>query len=100
MTVTAASVAAWGRFETPTGTELDLLEQVIAATTARLSREYFISSPPTDDDELAIKLVAVRLWARRNTPEGRNAFGGDIAVTITADDADAVALLMPRPGFA
>ena len=100
MTVTAASVATWGRFTLPEGDELAILQQVIAAAISRLSRDYYIDDPATDDQEIAITLICARLWKRRDTPEGRDAFGGEIAVSISADDADAVALLVPRSGFA
>lgn len=100
MAVTAADVAAWGRFSVPTGVELTLLDRVILAATSRLGRDYYIDDPTTDDQDMAIILVSVRLWARRNSPEGRDAFGGDFAVSISPDDADAVSLLMPRSGLA
>ena len=100
MAVTAADVAAWGRFAVPTGTELSILEQTISAATARLSRDYYLDDPTTDDQDLAIILVSARLWKRRDTPEGRDAFGGEVAVSISSEDADAVALLMPRSGLA
>lgn len=100
MAVTAASVAAWGRFDLPTGAELTLLNSTIAAATARLGRDYYLDDPTTDDQDLAITLVSARLWKRRDTPEGRDAFGGEVAVSISSEDADAVALLMPRVGLA
>lgn len=100
MAVTAASVASWGRFDLPTGAELTLLETTIAAATARLGRDYYLDDPTTDDQDLAITLVSARLWKRRDTPEGRDAFGGEVAVSISSEDADAVALLMPRVGLA
>tara|TARA_R110000772_G_scaffold11331_1_gene35561 strand:+ start:212 stop:514 length:303 start_codon:yes stop_codon:yes gene_type:complete len=100
MAVTAADVATWGRFGIPTGTELTLLDRVILAATSRLGRDYYLDDPTTPDQDMAIILVSVRLWARRNSPEGRDAFGGDFAVSISPDDADAVALLMPRNGLA
>lgn len=101
MTVTAASVATWGRFKVPTDVEeVALLDLVVAGALSRIGRDYYLDSPLTADQELAVCLVAARLWKRRDTPEGRDAFGGEIAVSISADDADAVALLVPRPGFA
>ena len=100
MTVSAADVAVWGRFAVPTGAELALLTSTIAAATARLSRDYYLDDPTTSDQDLAITLLSARLWKRRDTPEGRDAFGGDIAVSISGDDADVVALLIPRSGLA
>lgn len=100
MAVSAASVAAWGRFAVPTGDELTLLTQTIAAAEDRLGRDYYLDDPLTDSQELAVTLVVARLWKRRDTPEGRDAFGGEVAVSISAEDADAVALLVPRQGFA
>ena len=100
MAVDAAAVATWGRFAVPTGTELTLLNSTIAAATAKLSRDYYLDTPTTADQDLAITLVTARLWNRRDTPEGRDAFGGDIAVAITAADLDVDALLMPRAGMA
>lgn len=100
MTVTASDVAAWARFALPTGTELTLLESVVSAATERLARDYYLDDPTTSAQDQAILLVSARLWKRRDTPEGRDAFGGDIAVNISPEDADAVALLMPRQGLA
>ena len=100
MSVTAATVARWGRFDVPTGDELEILDRIIAAATVKLGRLYYLSDPLTADQEQAVILVSARLYKRRDTPEGRDAFGGEIAVTIDSEDADAVALLEPRQGFA
>lgn len=100
MAVTAADVARWGRFDTPTGDELTLLERIISAAEGKLSRLYYLSDPLTAEQEQAVILVSARLYKRRDTPEGRDAFGGEIAVTIDSEDADAVSLLEPRQGFA
>ena len=100
MAVVAADVAAWGRFTLPTGAELTVLDATVAAATTRLTRDYYIDTPTTSEQDLAILLLSARLWKRRDTPEGRDAFGGDIAVSISAEDVDVVALLMPRSRIA
>lgn len=100
MTVTAETVAAWARFKVPVGPELTVLTTTISAVVARLRRDYYLDVVLTPEQEVAVILVTARLWARRNTPEGRGAFGGEIAVNIAPDDVDAVAQLIPRAGFA
>lgn len=102
--VTAASVAAWGRFALPTGDELALLELVTEAAELHLRTYYVMEDLDTfvltATEELAVTMQAARLWKRRDTPEGRSAFGGDIAVTITSMDPDIDAMLTPAIGFA
>ena len=100
MAVTAADVAAWGRFDTPTGDELTLIDNVIAAVTVYLSRHYVIDDPTTAAQDLAITMQTARLWKRRDTPEGRDAFGGEFAVTVSGVDGDVSDLLEPKPGVA
>lgn len=101
MTVTAATVAAWGRFDLPApGPELDVLEQLVAAGIDHLGRYYRLDDPLTPTQSVAVNLQVARLWARRDTPEGRAAFGGDIAVTVTSFDADVDAMLQPKPAVA
>lgn len=103
MAVTVEQVAAWGNFKAPTDASLlALLESTTQASIDHLAAFYYI----TDVDDLTpVQLTAVlmqtaRLWKRRETPEGRSAFGGDVAVTITAFDPDIHALLRPRPAIA
>lgn len=98
--IDAAAVSDWGRFALPTGDELLLLERIIAAAEIKLRREFYFDSPASDDQEQALLLYAARLYKRRDTPEGREAFGGDIAVTISGADRDVVELLERRVGIA
>lgn len=102
--VSAASVAAWGRFKAPAdpSEDLVLLELVIDAAELYIRENYVLADELTltATEELAIIMQCARLWKRRDTPEGRSAFGGDIAVTITSLDPDVDALLVPRVGFA
>lgn len=101
MTVSAATVAAWGRFDVPApGPELDLLGTLVAAGLEHLGRYYRIDDPITATQSIAVNLQVARWWARRDTPEGRAAFGGDVAVTVTSFDADVDAMLQPKPGIA
>lgn len=101
MAVTAAQVAAWGRFSVPTDpTELAVLEALVSGVQSQLGRLYYLDDPLTDDQTTAILLQSARLWARRNTPEGRSSFGGDVAVSVTKADDDVEMLLVPRQGFA
>lgn len=102
MAVTPAAVAAWGRFKLPAGDELALLETVISSAAEVLERDYVIVDPEAllASEELAIVMQCARYWKRRDTPEGRAAFGGDIAVTITSFDPDIDAMLTPQIGFA
>lgn len=100
MAVTPADVAVWGRFKAPAGDELALLQRVIDASAEVLERDYVITIPPTATEELAVIMQSARYWKRRDTPEGRSAFGGDIAVTITSFDPDIDAMLTPQIGFA
>ena len=101
MTVSAADVAPWGKFKLPdVAAELSMLERAVAATLEYLGSHYYVSDPMTDTEELAAIMQCARWWARRNTPEGRSAFGGDIAVTITQMDPDVHAMLTPRSGLA
>jgi len=101
MTVTANDVATWGRFPVPVDdTELDLLTVTVAAATEQLARNFYIDEPMTDAQKTAVTMQAARIWARRNTPEGRSSFGGDIAVSVVAFDAGVYELLEPRPGIA
>lgn len=101
MAVTLETVAAWGRFNVPEVGSVDetLLEGCIAAATAQLAREFYLDEAEPETADIAVTMQAVRLWSRRNTPEGRSAFGGDVAVTVTSFDADVHALLEPRFGI-
>lgn len=98
--VTAADVAQWGKFDTPTGAELAVLERVIAAVTEHITDNYRVNDPLTDSQEVCVLLQASRLWGRRDTREGIAAFGDIAAVRITALDADVAMMLTRNFGFA
>lgn len=98
--LTTADVAAWGAFEEPTGPVLVQLERTLAAAVERLEAHYYYDDPMTATQELAVLMQTARWWKRRQTPEGRSAFGGDIAVSITEFDPDVHAMLTPREGLA
>lgn len=100
MSVTTADVAAWGAFELPVTPLLEQLERTLAAAVERLETHYYYDDPMTSTQELAVIMQTARWWKRRQTPEGRSAFGGDIAVSITEFDPDVHAMLTPRPGIA
>lgn len=98
--VTAADVALWGKFDTPTGAELAMLERVVAAVTEHIETYYVVSDPLTDTQELAVLLQAARLWKRRDTPQGTAAFADIAAIRVDRLDGDVAVLLAPRFGFA
>lgn len=101
MAVTSASVAAWGRFDVPADAELDLLDTLVDAALEHLARYYALDPLAlTATQTIAVTMQVARWWKRRDTPEGRDAFGGDIAVSISAFDADVDAMLQPRPAVA
>lgn len=100
MDVTAATVAAWGKFPLPAaGGDLDLLESVVAAVTAHVERNYYVDDPLTDDQALAMVMAAARLWKRRQTPEGIQQFGDQIALRISSIDPDVERLLVRKWAF-
>jgi hypothetical protein len=103
-TVTAASVATWARFTAPPAEsdELELLELVIDAALEHLDRDYVIADTAdlTATEALAVTMQVARLWKRRDTPEGRAAFGGEVAVLVTRFDDDVHAMLVPKVGIA
>ena len=100
-TVSPVDVASWGRFPTPTDpVELELLETTIQASQEQLSRDFHIDDPLTFGQKTAVIMQAARIWARRNTPEGRSSFGGDIAVSVVSFDSGVFELLQPRVGIA
>lgn len=99
--VSAGDVATWGRFPVPVDTlELELLDNTIAAAREQLGRDFHLSDPLTATQTTAVVMQSARMWARRNTPEGRASFGGDIAVSVVAFDSDVYKLLEPRIGIA
>lgn len=99
MNVTAATVASWGKFNLPTGAELDLLEGVVAAVAEHVGTHYYVADPPTADQTLAMIMASARLWKRRSTPEGVQQFGDAIAVRISSIDPDVEKLLVRRWSF-
>ena len=100
-TVLPADVAAWGRFPVPVEPlELDLLATTISASLEQLGRDFHLDDPLTSGQRTAVIMQAARIWARRNTPEGRASFGGDIAVSVVSFDAGVYELLQPRFGIA
>lgn len=99
MDVTAATVAAWGKFALPTGADLELLESVVAAVTAHVERHYYVDDPLTADQALAMVMAAGRLWKRRSTPEGIQQFGDQIALRISSIDPDVERLLVRKWAF-
>lgn len=100
MAVTAERVATWGQLGTVTGDDLTLLNDVIAAVTAYVNRRYVLSTPPTDEQELAIIMQVAALWARRHSPGGVAGFGEYGPVRISRIDPDIERLLVPRWGIA
>ena len=99
--VLPADVASWGRFPVPVElTELELLTTTIAASVEQLGRDFYLDDPLTAGQRTAVVMQAARIWARRNTPEGRGSFGGDIAVSVVSFDAGVFELLLPRFGIA
>lgn len=99
MAVTAATVATWGKFPTPTGEELELLERVVAAVTEHVTGGYEVSDPLTDTEELAVIMQCSRLWRRRDTPEGVAAFAEVAAIRLARLDPDVATMLVPRFTF-
>lgn len=91
--MTPADVVLWGKLPTLAGDDLTLMAEVVEATEAMLVRDYGlpwvldtegVAVVPAEllaEDlalcELAIKMQAVRLWKRRETPEGISNFGTD-----------------------
>lgn len=100
MSVTAADVAAWGKFPVPTGTDLTLLEGVVAAVADHLDTYYQLSDPPTPSQQLAVLMQCARLWRRRDTPDGIVAFDELGAIRVSRMDPDVVELLQPQWGVA
>lgn len=102
MTVTAAAVAGWGKFPQVLADEdaVVLLDLVVAAVTAHIIKNYQVSDPMTDTDELAVIMQCSRIWRRRDTPEGVIAFDELGAVRVSRLDPDVAEMLTPRFGFA
>lgn len=100
MALTVDQFAQWGRFKVPIGDEADLCSLVLSASLERLSREFYVDDPPSSSQTVAVYLLANRVWSRRNTPEGRGSFGGDVAVMVAGEDLDVSSLLVPRSGLA
>lgn len=100
MTVTSATIAEWAQFTVPTGTELALLDRVVAAVTEHITANYQTDTPFSQSQEQAVILQASRLWRRRNTPEGIAAFADLSALRIDSLDRDVAMLLTPQFGFA
>lgn len=101
--IVEADVEAWLRLDA--GTDADLIADVVAATNVWVSRTPYVASIPTDLDWPAdilqgATMLAARLYRRRNTPGGIEAFGAD-AVYVPRRDADVTAMLhlaAPRVG--
>lgn len=100
MAVTAATVAEWGQFATPTGSDLALFERVLAAVIEYVETTYYVSDPLTDRQEQAVIQQTLRLWKRRNSPDGIMAMDSYQPVTFAGLDKDLAWLLTPRWSFA
>lgn len=100
MAVDAAAVAGWGKFDTPTGADLTLMNRVIAATIAHVNEHYIVATPLTDAQELAVILQASRFWKRRDTPEGLAGLGDGTIVRVTGLDKDVDLMLSKKIAFA
>lgn len=71
-----------------------LLSERLASARAWVEARVMEDSVGTDEVEEAILLMASRLYARRNSPEGTMGFGGEgIVVRVMASDPDIKALL-------
>jgi hypothetical protein len=101
--ITAADVAAWLRLDGDV--DADLVADVVAATNAWVARTPYVAAIPVEspwpDDVLqGAVMLAARLFRRRNTPGGVEAFGADV-VYVPRRDADVTAMLhlaAPRVG--
>lgn len=97
--VTAATVALWGKFDLPEGDVLALLERVVAAVTGHIIEHYLVADPMTDDQEQAVIMQSVRMWRRRDTPEGVISFDELGAVRVSRLDVDVEMLLSRKINF-
>lgn len=107
MAVSVDDVVAWGKLPDPgTGTpEETLLGKVLDAVVAHVTANYVVDADPaewTDDQDIAVMMATVRLWKRRDTPEGLLEFDELGAVRVSSVDGDVEKLLSPiqRWGFA
>lgn len=100
MAVTVADVVLWGNLPTPTpaSAEETLLTKVLAAVVAHVQSYYEVAADPADwsqDIDVAVMLQTVRLWKRRQTPEGLLEFDELGAVRVSSLDGDVEKLLGP-----
>lgn len=95
MAVTAADVATFSKFATPTGAELTLMDAMIAAVTAHVGEHYRSDVEDAGRIDLAVTMQVARLWRRRDTPEGIIAFDELGAVRVSRMDPDVQELLRP-----
>lgn len=98
--VTRADVILWGGLPTPASgsAEEALLDKVLAAVVAHIQRFYVVPADVTtwdDDIQIAVMLQTVRLWKRRQTPEGLLEFDELGAVRVSSLDGDVEKLLGP-----
>lgn len=104
MAVTVDDVVEWGKLPDP-GSEEPLLQKVLDAVVAHVTAHYVVDEDPanwTDDQDVAVLMQTVRLWKRRDTPEGLLEFEELGAVRVSSIDGDVERLLAPiqRWGFA
>lgn len=71
-----------------------LLQQRLWVATSWVYDRIKLASRPHADVQEAILLLASRLYARRQSPQGAAGFGGEgVVIRITANDSDIAALL-------
>lgn len=106
MAVTVDDVVEWGKLPIEAASEDEtLLGTVLDAVIEHVTTHYVVDEDPdnwTADEDLAVKMQTVRLWKRRDTPEGLLEFEELGAVRVSSVDGDVERLLAPiqRWGFA